>query len=206
MEHANASAHTDCRLRLVQLVVEEGTTLEAAAASNVAKSTVHRWVSRWWAASEVQRETLSCLGGRSSRPHHSLGMRSEADHDVFAWLRVALPWRCCTWTSSSSRASFDPATPDRRSVSNLRRETQRPRLGVRPLDRRRPRPSVLHRVALRPTRRHRHHVHRARTRVLCRPRHPGQAADDRQPPLLQRQPIAARAPRHPPNRARSRLA
>jgi len=93
MEHANAPLTRTGRLRLVQLVVEEGATFEAAAAaSNVAKSTVHRWVSRWRAASALERESLGCLEGRSSRPHRSPGMRSAADHDRVCEVRRRTGW------------------------------------------------------------------------------------------------------------------
>jgi transposase InsO family protein len=72
MQHANAPLTPTGRLRLVQLVEEAGLTFEAAAAaSNVARSTVHLWVTRWRAASEDERRTLACLQDRSSRPHTS---------------------------------------------------------------------------------------------------------------------------------------
>jgi transposase InsO family protein len=93
MEHANAPLTRTGRLRLVELVVEEGLTFEAAAAaSSVAKSTVHRWVSRWRAAGEAEREALSCLEGRSSRPHRSPMIRSEADHDRVCEVRLRTGW------------------------------------------------------------------------------------------------------------------
>jgi transposase InsO family protein len=70
MQHANAPLTPNGRLRMVRLVVEEGFTFEAAAAaSNVAKSTVHVWVTRWRAASDEDRATLACLEDRPSRPH-----------------------------------------------------------------------------------------------------------------------------------------
>jgi len=51
------------------LVIEEGFTLQAAAAAcNVAKSTVHTWVWRWRGASEAARQSCACLEDRSSRP------------------------------------------------------------------------------------------------------------------------------------------
>jgi transposase len=53
MQHRNAPLTPTGRLRLVELVEEEGLTFEAAAAaSNVAKSTVHLWVTRWREASD----------------------------------------------------------------------------------------------------------------------------------------------------------
>jgi transposase InsO family protein len=57
---------------MVLLVVEDGLTFEAAAAaSNVAKSTVHGWVHRWRSASESDRLSLACLEDRPSRPRSS---------------------------------------------------------------------------------------------------------------------------------------
>jgi transposase InsO family protein len=72
MQHANAPLTPNGRLRMVLLVEEQGLTFEAAAAaSNVAKSTVHSWVTRWRVAGAEQRDTLACLTDRSSRPHAS---------------------------------------------------------------------------------------------------------------------------------------
>jgi transposase len=68
MQHRNAPLTPNGRRRLVALVEEEHLTFEAAAAaSNVAKSTAHTWVSRWREAGEEQRRDLSCLADRSSR-------------------------------------------------------------------------------------------------------------------------------------------
>ena len=72
MQHANAPLTPNGRHRMVMLVVERELTFEAAAAaSNVSKSTVHLWVTRWCAASEEERVTLVCLADRPSRPHRS---------------------------------------------------------------------------------------------------------------------------------------
>ena len=72
MQHRNAPLTATGRLRMVLLVEGEGFTFEAAAAaSGVAKSTVHLWVSRWRAASEQQRATLGCLEDRRSIPRTS---------------------------------------------------------------------------------------------------------------------------------------
>jgi len=64
----------------------------AAAASNVAKSTVHSWVARWRAASAAERESLACLEDRSSRPRHSPRLLSEADHDRVCEVRRRTGW------------------------------------------------------------------------------------------------------------------
>jgi len=72
MEHRDAPLTRTGRLRLVRLVEQDGYTFAAAAAAaNVAASTVHCWVGRWRAASEQERSTLACLKDRSSRPHRS---------------------------------------------------------------------------------------------------------------------------------------
>ena len=93
MGHANAPLTRTGRLRLVGLVEEDGFTFAAAAAAaNVAPSTVHCWVGRWRAASEVERRTLACLEDRSSRPHRSPTMLSEVDHDRVCELRERTGW------------------------------------------------------------------------------------------------------------------
>ena len=70
MQHANAPLTPNGRLRMIQLVEEDGLTFEAAAAaSNVAKSTCWEWVRRWRRASDEQRRALRCLEDRPSRPH-----------------------------------------------------------------------------------------------------------------------------------------
>jgi transposase InsO family protein len=93
MEHRNAPLTRTGRLRLVGLVVEDGCTFAAAAAAaNVAASTVHCWVGRWRAASEAERRTLACLDGRSSRPHRSPTLLSRADHDRVCEVRKRSGW------------------------------------------------------------------------------------------------------------------
>jgi transposase InsO family protein len=78
---------------MVALVVEEGLTFEAAAAaSGVAKSTVHLWVSRWREASEEERATLACLEDRTSRPKTSPMMLSTAEHDRICEVRHRTGW------------------------------------------------------------------------------------------------------------------
>jgi len=93
MQHRNAPLTPNGRRRLVALVEEEGLTFEAAAAaSNVAKSTAHTWVSRWREASEDRRRDLSCLQDRSSRPHRSPAMLSEADQARCCEVRRRTGW------------------------------------------------------------------------------------------------------------------
>jgi transposase InsO family protein len=93
MQHRNAPLTPNGRRRLVALVEEEGLTLQAAAAAcNVAKSTAHTWVSRWREAGEEQRQDLSCLADRSSRPHRSPKMLSEADQERCLEVRRRTGW------------------------------------------------------------------------------------------------------------------
>jgi transposase InsO family protein len=93
MQHRNAPLTPNGRRRLVALVEEEGLTFEAAAAaSNVAKSTAHTWVWRWREAGEEQRQDLSCLEDRSSRPHTSPQMLSEQGHERCCEVRKRTGW------------------------------------------------------------------------------------------------------------------
>jgi transposase InsO family protein len=84
MQHRNAPLTPNGRRRLVALVEEEGLTL--------AKSTAHTWVTRWREAGEVQRRDLSCLADRSSRPHRSPKMLSEADQERCCEVRRRTGW------------------------------------------------------------------------------------------------------------------
>lgn len=74
MQHRNAPLTPNGRRRLVALVEEEDLTFEAAAAaSNVAKSTAHTWVSRWREASEEQRRDPELPSGSLLAPPHKPG-------------------------------------------------------------------------------------------------------------------------------------
>jgi len=80
MQHANARLTPNGRYQMVRLVEERGFTFEAAAAaSNVSKSTVWAWVTRWRQATPERRRSLACLEERSSRPGRSPRMLCEAD-------------------------------------------------------------------------------------------------------------------------------
>jgi len=93
MQHRNAPLTPNGRRRLVALVEEEGLTFEAAAAaSNVARSTAHTWVTRWRQAGEERRRDLSCLEDRSSAPRHQPSRASEADHDRVCEERRRTGW------------------------------------------------------------------------------------------------------------------
>jgi transposase InsO family protein len=78
---------------MVQLVEQQGLTFEAAAAaSNVSKSTVHTWVSRWRAGGPAERVSRACLEDRSSRPKHSPRLLSEQGHDRVCEVRRRTGW------------------------------------------------------------------------------------------------------------------
>jgi transposase InsO family protein len=93
MQHRNAPLTATGRLRMVQLVEQEGFTFEAAAAaSGVAKSTVHLWVWRWRAASEQQRSTRGCLADRRSTPKRSPNQVPAAEERRICELRERTGW------------------------------------------------------------------------------------------------------------------
>ena len=93
MPHGNAPLTPIGRLRMVQLVEDQGLTFEAAAAaSNVAKSTAHTWVLRWRSAGPGQRASLACLEDRPSRPRRSPRLLSSQDHDRVCELRRRTGW------------------------------------------------------------------------------------------------------------------
>jgi transposase len=93
MQHPNARLTATGRHQLILLVEERGFTFEqAAACSNVAKSTVSVWVRRWRAASAEQRRTLACLMDRSSRPHSSPRMLPAAEQERICAARRRTGW------------------------------------------------------------------------------------------------------------------
>ena len=93
MQHPNARLTATGRLHMVLLVEERKYTFEAAAAaSNVAKSTVHTWVGRWRAASDEERRTLACLRDRSSRPKTSPRLLSSAEQQRICAERLRTGW------------------------------------------------------------------------------------------------------------------
>jgi len=78
---------------MVLLVEERGLTFgQAAACSNVAKSTVWEWVSRWRTASAEERRSLACLENRSSRPRRSPRMLPAADQERICAVRRRTGW------------------------------------------------------------------------------------------------------------------
>src|SRR5437870_9077285 len=93
MQHPNARLTPTGRLHMVKLVEERGLTFEAAAAaSNVARSTVHEWVVRWRGASPEERRTLACLRDRPSTPKTSPRVLSEAEQERICRARRRTGW------------------------------------------------------------------------------------------------------------------
>jgi len=93
MQHPNAPLTPIGRRRMVLLVEQHGYTFEAAAAaSNVVKSTVHRWVWRWRSASPAERQSLSCLEDRSSRPRTSPAMLPAQEQAAICAVRERTGW------------------------------------------------------------------------------------------------------------------
>ncbi len=93
MSHPN-SRHTALgRWQFVRMVVRDGSTFaDAAACSNVARSTVWEWVRRWRAASESERASMACLMDRSSRPRRSPTRVPEDEEQRICELRQRTGW------------------------------------------------------------------------------------------------------------------
>ena len=68
--HRNARLGLAGRHQLVQLIEAEGQRA-AARRLSVSPATANKWWQRWQRAGDAQRQTLSCLQDRSSRPQHS---------------------------------------------------------------------------------------------------------------------------------------
>ena len=93
MQHRNAPLTPTGRLRIVKLVEHDGLTFAAAAAAaNVAKSTVHLWVTRWREAAAEQRRSLDCLADRPSRPKTSPHRVPAAEEQRICELRRRTGW------------------------------------------------------------------------------------------------------------------
>ena len=93
MQHRNAPLTPTGQLRMVQLVEEQELTVEAAAAaSGVAKSTVHLWVTRWRRAGGEERRTLACLEDRPSRPHTSPNQVPATEAELICERRRRTAW------------------------------------------------------------------------------------------------------------------
>ncbi len=71
MPHNNSRMTPTGRHQLVFAIEAGASYREAAAMFDIAISTISRWMGRWDEASDTQRDDLSCLSDRSSRPHRS---------------------------------------------------------------------------------------------------------------------------------------
>jgi transposase InsO family protein len=112
------------RWEVVRRVVEGGETFaQAAAWANVAKSTVHGWVTRWRAASAADRASLACLAERSSRPHRSPARVPAEEERRICELRERTGW-------SPRRLADEPEIA--RSHSTVHRVLQRAAISRRP--------------------------------------------------------------------------
>jgi transposase InsO family protein len=78
---------------VVRRVVQEGETFaQAAAWANVSKSTVWEWVHRYRQATPCERESLTCLAERSSRPHRSPAQVPAEEAERICELRQRTGW------------------------------------------------------------------------------------------------------------------
>jgi len=95
MSHHNAVLTPRGRLRLVQLVHEQGLTFrQAAACLGVSVATAWEWVRRWRGATLDERQGLVCLHDRSSAPH-----RQPRLFDALTQARIVLARRRTGWGS-----------------------------------------------------------------------------------------------------------
>jgi transposase InsO family protein len=93
VSHPNSRYTALGRWQFVRMVVQDGSTFaDAAACSNVARSTVWEWVRRWRAASESERASLACLMDRSSRPRRSPTRVPEDEEQRICELRQRTGW------------------------------------------------------------------------------------------------------------------
>jgi transposase InsO family protein len=93
VRHHRARFTARGRELVVRRVVEDGETLaQGAAWANVSTSTVWEWVRRWRAAGLLERESLSCLEDRSSRPHRSPGRVPAQEEARICELRRRTGW------------------------------------------------------------------------------------------------------------------
>src|SRR5207245_5543074 len=90
--HRNAKLGLAGRLALVQ-AIDAGMSLKAAAAAfSVSPATAHRWWHRWLEAGAEARSTLACLFDRSSRPHRSPRLLSDAVQERICTARRRTGW------------------------------------------------------------------------------------------------------------------
>jgi transposase len=90
--HGNAKLGPAGRRALVGAVERGASMREAAARFGVSPATAHRWWTRWRQASEPQRCSLVCLADRSSRPHQSPRVVSDAEQERICQARRRTGW------------------------------------------------------------------------------------------------------------------
>ena len=79
--HPRAKLGLAARHELCQLIEDGVSIRQAARIFNVSPATAHKWWCRWQAASRPQRDGLSCLADRSSRPHRSPRIMAQAEQE-----------------------------------------------------------------------------------------------------------------------------
>src|SRR3954462_13020237 len=93
MPHHRARFTARGRWEVARRVIEDGETFaQAAAWANVSTSTVWTWVWRWRQAGLAERESLTCLAERSSRPRHSPAQVPDAEAERIRALREQTGW------------------------------------------------------------------------------------------------------------------
>jgi transposase InsO family protein len=93
MPHHRARFTARGRWDVTRRVIEDGETFAPAAAwANVSTSTVWTWVQRWRMASRAERESLSCLAERSSRPRRSPTQVPDVEAERIRALREQTGW------------------------------------------------------------------------------------------------------------------
>jgi transposase len=93
MPHHGARFSARGRELVVRRVIEDGETFaQAAAWANVSKSTVWAWVGRWRQAGPRERDELTCLQDRSSRPHSSPTQVPAEEAERICALRRRTGW------------------------------------------------------------------------------------------------------------------
>ena len=91
-DHRNATLGPAGRRRIVEAVEGGVSQKRAAARFCVSPATVNRWVVRARQASPAERRSGACFETRSSRPHRSPRMLSEAGHDRVCEARLRTGW------------------------------------------------------------------------------------------------------------------
>jgi len=93
MPHHRARFTARGRELVVRRVVDDGETFaQAAAWANVSRSTVWEWVQRWRQATVPERQSLTCLEDRSSRPRRSPGRVPADEAQRICELRQRTGW------------------------------------------------------------------------------------------------------------------